>query len=242
MGLISGGPAIRLRAVTLVIAHRGASAAAPENTIAAFELAVALGADGIELDVRRSLDGHPVIHHDAHLPDGRLIAGTLRDDLPDSVPGLAEALDACAGAFVNIEIKNHHSEPDHDPELALVAIVADEISRRDDPAPRWLISSFDLATVDAMRRAVPGVRTAYLTWRDAEAGLQAAASGHHDAWHPHYRDVDADLIRRAHGMGIAVNVWTCDDPGDQQMLMSAGVDGICTNVPDVALRVRARHG
>lgn len=242
MGLISGGLAIRLRAVTLVIAHRGASAAAPENTIAAFELAVTLGADGIELDVRRSLDGHPVIHHDAHLPDGRLIAATLRSDLPDTVPGLTEALDACAGAFVNIEIKNHHTEPDHDPELGLAAIVAQEISRRDDPTSRWLISSFDLATVDAMRGVAPGVRTAYLTWRDTDAGLQATARGHHDAWHPHYRDVDADLIRRAHAMGIAVNVWTCDDPGDQQMLMSFGVDGICTNVPDVALAVRARQG
>jgi glycerophosphoryl diester phosphodiesterase len=231
-----------LRGVTLVIAHRGASAAAPENTLAAFELAVALGADGIELDVRRSLDGHAVIHHDAHLPDGRLIAATLRSDLPDTVPDLAEALDACAGAFVNIEIKNHRAEPDHDPDGALVAIVADEINRRDDPTSRWLVSSFDLATIDDMRRAAPGVRTAYLTSRKAEAGLRATVLGGHDAWHPEYCDVDAGFIRRAHAMGIAVNVWTCDEPGIQQVLMAAGVDGICTNVPDVALTVRARQG
>ena len=63
--------------VTLVIAHRGASAQAPENTVAAFELAVRLGAEGIELDVRRTADDELVIHHDAHLPDGRSVRATI---------------------------------------------------------------------------------------------------------------------------------------------------------------------
>ena len=224
--------------MTVVIAHRGASRQAPENTVAAFQRAVELGADGIELDVRRTLDGLPVIHHDAHLADGRLIAATRREDLPSSVPDLAAALDVCAGAFVNIEIKNHRSEPDHDPGLNAVALVVAEMERRPDPLSRWLISSFDLATIDEMRRVLPASRTAYLTAGDAEAALATTSRHGHHIWHPNYRDVDADLIRRAHTIGIAVNVWTCDDPGTQRHLMADGIDGICTNVPDVALAVR----
>ena len=78
-----------------VFAHRGASQRAPENTVEAFRLAAELGADGVELDVRRSADGALVVHHDPHLPDGRLIAATAFADLPASVPTLAAALDAC---------------------------------------------------------------------------------------------------------------------------------------------------
>ena len=68
--------------LTRVIAHRGASAAERENTVAAFARAVAMGADGIELDVRRTADGQPAIHHDPDLPDGRPIASLLAADLP----------------------------------------------------------------------------------------------------------------------------------------------------------------
>ncbi len=73
-----------------VIAHRGASAAAAENTIEAFALAAELGADGVELDARRTADGQVVVHHDAHLPDGRVIVDLSAADLPAHVPTLAE--------------------------------------------------------------------------------------------------------------------------------------------------------
>ena len=68
---------------TNVIAHRGANRRARENTLEAFRAAVALGSDGIELDVRRTVDGALVIHHDAQLPDGRVIRESRRDELPD---------------------------------------------------------------------------------------------------------------------------------------------------------------
>src|SRR5688572_26619178 len=89
----------------LVIAHRGASAAAPENTVEAFALARALGADWVELDVPTPADGALAVVHDRELPDGRLVAEMRRAELPPSVPLLAEALDACQGMGVNIEIK-----------------------------------------------------------------------------------------------------------------------------------------
>ena len=80
----------------------------------------------MELDVRRTADGVLVVHHDAHLADGRAIVELAAADLPDAVPTLAAALDACAGMGVNIEIKNNHPDPDLDP---------DELRRRADRRP-----------------------------------------------------------------------------------------------------------
>ena len=112
------GPGLRdSRGVTLVVAHRGASAAALENTVEAFCRARDLGADWVELDVRRTADGVAVVHHDAHLPDGRRIGGLHAVDLPSHVPGLAEALEACDGMGVVVEIKNLPDDPDFDHDI-----------------------------------------------------------------------------------------------------------------------------
>ena len=98
----------------LVIAHRGASVDRPENTVAAFAEARVQGADWVELDVRLSADGVLVVHHDAHLADGRLIRLVDSDDLPADVPSLAEAFEAAEGMGVNIEVKNLPGDPDFD--------------------------------------------------------------------------------------------------------------------------------
>ncbi|MDQ3542532.1 MAG: glycerophosphodiester phosphodiesterase, partial [Actinomycetota bacterium] len=103
--------------VAHVIAHRGASRLAKENTIEAFRAAVRVGAAGIELDARRTSDGVLVVHHDP-LVDGRAIISIAATELPEWVPTLSAALDACVGAFVNIEIKNSPEEPDFDPDEA----------------------------------------------------------------------------------------------------------------------------
>ena len=110
--------------MVLVIAHRGASAAAPENTIEAFVLARELGADWVEFDVRRTADGVVVVHHDAHLPDGRLLGDLTVDELPGHVPNLAEALEACDGVGVNIEIKSLPDDPEFDADHLVSAAVA----------------------------------------------------------------------------------------------------------------------
>ena len=144
-----------------IIAHRGASRAEEENTLAAFRRAGEQGADGVELDVRRTADDRLVVHHDAALPDGRVIRATASDDLPDRVPTLAAALDACTGMFVNIEIKNGPDDPDFDPtEWAAHRVIAELVART--PHSRWLISSFRLETVDVCRQLLPTVPTAWL--------------------------------------------------------------------------------
>lgn len=218
-----------------VIAHRGASAAERENTVAAFALAVALGADGIELDVRRTADGRPAIHHDPDLPDGRPIASVLAADLPAHVPLLDAALDACGELVVNIEIK----EP---PELD--AVVVAEVRNRA-MAGRTIVSCFDLRTVDRVRALDPGIPTAFLTYHGVDAEAAARTIGlcrdrGHAALHPWDHGVDLALVERAHEAGVAVNTWTVDDPDRIAQLAAWGVDGIVTNVPDVALRALGR--
>jgi glycerophosphoryl diester phosphodiesterase len=223
--------------MTRIIAHRGASRAELENTLAAFRRAGELGADGVELDVRRSADDRLVVHHDAVLADGRNIRAVLASDLPEHVPTLDAALDACAGMFVNIEIKNDRADPDFDPtEWVAHRVTAALVART--PHSRWLISSFRLATVDVCRRLAPRVPTAWLVGSATPSVVETAARQGHAAVHPADRDLTFDAVRAAHAVGLSVNTWTCDDPARMRELIGWGVDGICTNVPDVALAVR----
>ncbi len=222
-----------------VIAHRGASAAAPENTVEAFHLARELGADWVELDARRTADGVVVVHHDAHLGDGRAIVELARTELPSVVCGLPAALDACAGMRVNIEIKNLPGDVDHDPGSLVADAVVAEIRRRDAHG-EVLVSCFDRRTLDVVRRTDPDVATAFLhhvvdrSWVELAADV---ASAGHVALHPWDGVVDAALVGAAADHGLEVNVWTVDDPDRMAALVALGVDGLCTNVPDVARRV-----
>ena len=195
--------------------------------MAAFALARSLGADGVELDVRRSADGRLVVHHDP-LPAG---------PVPDHVPTLVEALDTCGGLLVNVEIKNAEGEPDFDPDrrlaLDVVALLAQRPGR-----DRVLVSSFDLATIDAVRAADPSVPTAWLVVGIAEDTLAVLVDHGHRVLHPWFGSVTEAVLAEAHRRGIELNVWTCDDPARIAELARWGIDGVCTNVPDVALRVR----
>jgi glycerophosphoryl diester phosphodiesterase len=221
--------------MTNVIAHRGASRQRPENTLEAFRRAVELGVDGIELDARRTADGAIVVHHDPVLAGGGVIVELPADAMPASVPTLAAALDACAGAFVNIELKNNPGEPDHDPEDTLCEAVVAEIGRRADPPERWLLSSFRLATVDRARQLAPDVPTAWLVYAVGDGTPEVLSERGHTAVHPWEPTVTAAVVRRCHTHGLAVNAWTCNDPRRAAELGGWGVDGICTDVPDVVL-------
>jgi len=220
--------------VTLVIAHRGASAAFPENTVAAFEASRDLGADWVELDVRRAAEGALVVLHDATLPSGELAMNLARAEIDAVVPSLTEALDACEGMGVNIEIKNLPIDPDHDPTMVVARGVVAEVQRRS-VHERVLVSSFDLDTVDAVRAMDPAVPTAYLVL-DPGAGTarDLAVERGHRALHPWNPMVDEALITGAHAAGLLVNTWTVDDPERIIELAAWGIDGIVTNVPDVA--------
>ncbi|NLD77624.1 MAG: glycerophosphodiester phosphodiesterase [Acidimicrobiales bacterium] len=219
-----------------VIAHRGASAAAPENTIEAFLLARELGADWVELDARRTADDRIVVHHDAELADGRTICELRRNELPDHVCELHEALDACAGMSVNIEVKNFPDDADFDPSESVARAVV-ELVRQRGAHGDVLISCFHRPTIDVVRQLDPSIRTAMLGYSPAgswsEWAEDLAAAGH-TTMHPWYPLADAEMIDAAHAAGLEVNVWTVNDPDHMKELVERGVDGLCTDVPDVA--------
>jgi glycerophosphoryl diester phosphodiesterase len=211
----------------LVVAHRGASAHAPENTIAAFEAAVRFGADGVELDVRATADGALAVHHDPALADGREIHELLAAELPPEVCDLAGALAACGDLLVNVEIKADR----HGIGLALAAPVVEACRAW---GGRVLVSSFDAATIDEVRRLDPGVPTAQLTFlallnRTTEEVIAWIAERGHAAWHPLHAMLEEQDVGAAHAAGLAVNTWTVDDPARVGLLAGWGVDAIVTN-------------
>jgi glycerophosphoryl diester phosphodiesterase len=228
----------------LVLAHRGACRRAAENTIEAFRLAAALGADGVELDARRTADGVIVVSHDPVIEGFGLLVehpfATLRAEVP-SVPTLEEAFTALTeelDLLVNVEIKCFPTEPDADPERVVVRSVLEMVAGRN-LYEKVIVSSFELDAIDLARTLDAGVTTAWLT-----SGLDtattvpiAAARGH--AWlHPDRATMSGAAavaaVRDAAANGVRLDVWTVDAPHEIAALAGAGVDAIITNVPDVA--------
>jgi len=208
--------------------------------VEAFRSAVELGSDGIELDARRTREDVVVVHHDPFLADGRPIVETALRDLPSHVPTLGAALDACSGAAVNIEIKNSDVEPDFDPDDYVAIEVLAELAERGPDAGPWIISSFRLATVDRCRALAPEVPTGWLVMQLDEAVVTTSAEHGHAAVHPWELSVTAAMVERCHDAGLAVNVWTCDDPARAIELDGWDVDGIVTDVPDIILEALGR--
>ena len=220
----------------LIIGHRGAAADAPENTLAAFTLALAQGADGVELDVQLCADGVPIIIHDttvdrtcdgtgrvADLSLAELRLLTIDNDHP--IPTLDD-LFATFGrrTLYNVELKALGRGGD-----ALAAAVARAIAAHG-VAEQVLISSFSPFTLRAARRHLPpGVPLALLrerrATRAAHALLRAAAD------HPHHPLIDESLMAWVRRRGLRVNAWTVDDPAEARRLLQLGVHGIITNRP-----------
>jgi glycerophosphoryl diester phosphodiesterase len=237
----------------LVIAHRGASAAAPANTIAAFEKAVALGADGIEFDVHLSAEGVPVIIHDYTVDtttDGsglvsemtlaqlkQLDAGTHFDPAfaGERIPTLEEVLRAFGGRLLlNIELKTT-SKRDNGLERAVIALVEEH-----GLASRVLFSSFNPLSLRRAKKIAPHIPVGLLYSPDLELYLRRAWLAFlfpHEARHPEHTMVDARYMAWARRRGYRVNAWTVDDPDEMRRLIDLGVDGIITNVPDVLREV-----
>jgi glycerophosphoryl diester phosphodiesterase len=227
----------------LVIAHRGASAYRPENTLPAFELAVAQRADMIETDLHRTRDGAVVITHDEVLAG---IGG--RGEIADATLAEVRALDAGGGARVptldellddfgaripfNLELKKGtRAEYDGMEALALEAVRARGI------AERTLFSSFYDPVLARLRALAPEARIGLLISRKYPVRiLERARAVGAEAIHPEAELVDAALVDAAHEAGLAVYVFTVDDADEMRRLLGLGVDGLFTNHPD---RMRA---
>lgn len=223
--------------MTLVIAHRGASKAFQENTIEAFEAAAAMGADWVELDVRHTKDGQIVVHHDPVTPNSKLIREQNLKDLPDHISTLEAVIDACGDMGVNIEIKNDPSEDDYDPEHLMVPAIV-KIARAKLSRDKVLITSFDMGAINAVHDIDKNLPTGFLTDDDIgpEVSIGRATAHNHVAINPWDDIVTPRWIDAAAEAELDVYVWTVDDPKRMKQLAKMGVNGIITNVPDVAVR------
>lgn len=224
----------------LVIAHRGASAYRPENTIAAYELAVEQDADLIEIDLHFSRDREIVIAHDAELEriggNGQIRDHSLADlrclDVGggEPMPTLAEGLDRFGERIpFNLEIKSvEEGGPYEGIEEATLAEV-----RSRGLLEQTLFSCFDDAVLKNLRELEPAARLAVLvSHRSPGHVIERAGAVAAEAVNPFMSLATADFVREAHEQGLAVYPYTADEPEWLERLLAAGVDGIFTNVPD----------
>ncbi|MGW4799596.1 glycerophosphodiester phosphodiesterase [Nonomuraea sp. NPDC004297] len=255
--LAPAAPAHAHAATVVNVAHRGASAYAPENTIAAFELAARQGADMFELDVQETKDHELVLMHDTtlgrttdaeqvfpglapwnvgdltlaqirRLDAGSWLSGTYQGE---RVPTLGEALREMGGSGLGLllEVKS----PDRYP--GVETRIADEL--REHSAwlrpGRLVVQSFDWESMRTFDRLLPGVPIGLLgTPSTAElAGLSEFA----DQINPTYTTLTASYVRRVHDLGMRLLTWTVDSPATMRRLIGYKVDGVITNKPD-ALR------
>ncbi len=246
-----------------MVAHRGASAAEPENTVSAFDAAVRAGADVVELDVRLTADGVPVVLHDpdvAATTDGSgpvhtmTLADVKRLDASRASPGrheiptLAEALEAIGradGVAADLEIKNIPGEDAFDSPTE--AILEASIRTLDEVAFRGpvLISSFNWLTIERSKQLEPGIATGFLTISavDPRAALVYVRQHGHDFVLPQANalvDAGEPFVAEAHADGVRVGTWTVDDESTIETLFGWGVDAVASNRPDLAVSVRDR--
>jgi glycerophosphoryl diester phosphodiesterase len=231
------------RSRPLLIGHRGASAHAPENTMRAFQLAMAQHADGIEIDVKRCASGEVVVMHDATVDRttnatgdvSKLTLAELRAiDAGDGerVPTLDDVLALVASHptfLINIEITNYTTPGD-----GLGPAVAECVTRSG-VAERVLFSSFNHLLMRDMSRRMPDVPRALLHHTAMPLPLRElwlAPLIRHEFQHPHHSMVTLDLVRAQRARGRGINAWTVNDPMDIRRMIAAGVSGIIGDSPE----------
>lgn len=236
--------------VVNVVAHRGASGYAPENTIASFDKAVTMGADYIEIDVQRSKDGELVVIHD-HMVD-RTTNGTghVRDLTIDElktldagswkgpefagerIPTFDEVLDRYHGRIgILVELKAPELYPGIEEEIAATLM---EHNLDHSQSEEVIIQSFHFESMKKMNKLLPnmpiGVLTASLEHTSNEA--LNVFSNYADYFNPQYGLVSQELVERAHSYGLKVGSWTVRSQEVAESLIAAGVDAIITDYPD----------
>ena len=221
-----------------ILGHRGAADDATENTLAAFAAARRLGADGVELDVRRTADGALAVHHDSEIPGLGPVGELTVAQLPAFVPLLDAALEACDGMVVNVEIKNLPVEPGFDADGIVATSVANLVMEQRF-ATKVVISCFHLGTIDAVKAAEPSISTGWLTVAryDQYAALATAVEHGHDALHPQHEGLSTALVTEAHDAGLEVATWTVDEPDRLLEVAAMGVDTVITNAVGAAVAV-----
>lgn len=222
----------------LIIGHRGASASAPENTLAAFGLAAEQGAQGVELDVRMAADGNVVVMHDrtvARTTGGSgTVAGlttaelrSLDAGLGQPVPTLDDVFQAFGPALLyNVELKEWGVRG-----RGLEMAVADRIAAYH-LENQVVVSSFNPLAVRRARRHLSRTTMTAVIWARRPRWLWHLPA-ETEADHPHHSLIDEAYMAWALEQGYRVHVWTVDEPGEARRLTRLGVHALITNKPDV---------
>lgn len=239
----------------VIFAHRGACAHAPENTLAAFELAIAQQADAIELDVKLSSDGQVVVHHDATVDRTTNGHGHVRDlklaDLRaldagssfsqtfhgEKIPTLDEVFEGLGKrTLINVELTNYTTPGDQLVETVCMLVKKHKVQKH------VLFSSFFASNLSKAKSFLPDVPCGLLaypgllgTW----ARSFGFAFGKYQALHPALKDMSQQQVARVHRLSRRVHVWTVNAEQDMVRLFGWRVDGIFTDDPALAVHVRA---
>ena len=226
------------------VGHRGVRGSLRENTVAAFEAALAAGLDGLEVDVQRTGDGHLVLTHDFELAGLRVVdadLAALRAAAPDlpTLDQLIAVVDRYPGTLLNLELKTLGWR-----DRGLPGAVAEAV-RAAGLADRTIVSSFSPVAIARFRLRAPELRTGYLWVQRADVPrlLRSAWPAgwlHVDALHPEHPNVTAEVVGRWHRRGALVSTWTVNHPDDVARVRSAGVDGIIGDDPRTLLRALDR--
>jgi len=239
--------------VPLILYHRGAKNYAPENTLAAFKIALEMGADGFELDTQLTLDGHIIVYHDRivdrttnghgkpfqlsltelrELDAGSFFSEKFRGEKISTLDEVFETIGK--RAIINIELKNFLTPFDNLTEKVC------EVVRRHGMQSNVIFSSFLPWNLKKAARILPEVPRGLITIK-GRWGIWGRSFGfnfgNYDALHPFLGDVTAQQVQRVHKLRRKVNVWTVNTEDDIRRLLSWGVDGIMTDEPELAVRI-----
>ncbi|MCI9845201.1 glycerophosphodiester phosphodiesterase [Flavobacterium pectinovorum] len=222
----------------LKIAHRGAKAYEPENTLQAFQKALDLNSDGIELDVHLSADGHIIVMHDEtidKMTNGKgdintytlselksfLIAGKHQ------IPTLNEVFDLVdKKCFINVELKNADTSKN------VVSLIEEYITEKDWNYDHFIISSFDWNALKEVNNLNPNIPIGVLTEEDLDAALAFAESIKAKAIHPDFQLLNKENTGEIQEKGFLVFPWTVNSEEEIQKVKSYQVNGIISDNPD----------
>ena len=239
----------------VIFAHRGASAHAPENTLAAFELALAQNADAIELDAKLSADRQAIVIHDPLVDRTTGSHGRVKD-LPlrelraldagsffsenfrgEKIPLLEEVFEAVGKrTLINVELTNYNTPRDQLVETVCMLVKKCGLQKH------VMFSSFFASNLSKARAYLPEVPRGYLAFPGflgAWARSFGFNFGDYQALHPYLTDVTPQQVRRVHRLNRRLHVWTVNAAEEMRRLFHWGVDAIFTDDPQLAVQVRS---
>jgi len=238
-----------------ILAHRGASGYAPENTMEAFELAVEQHADGFEIDIHITKDGEIVVIHDDTIDrtsngTGHVTELTLAElqqfnynvgfeaNYPTAhIPTLAQVLELVKKhqLYLNIEIKNIMDSSNKYDGLNFAAA---ELVLEYEVEEQVIFSSFNHNSMRELKERFPNIKTALLHFSKLHEGEHYAKTAGADALHPLFSMIDKESIMESQAAGIQINAWTVNGRLDLEHMLKLGVDAVITDYPDVAYKIR----